>query len=96
MNRKAFFRSLVLGGIVLPRIPKLILTGGWMPRPGEYIANGFRMTLDPLPMRVLTHEALIRTRDLMMEGVGIADAIPLIVSPRLRPEVRAMLKIHKL
>ena len=30
MNRKAFFRSLILGGIIVPRVPKLILTGGWL------------------------------------------------------------------
>jgi len=32
MKRKAFFRSLILGGIILPHIPKLILTGGWFQR----------------------------------------------------------------
>lgn len=88
MNRRAFFRSLVLGGIVLPALPKkLILTGGWfgpaaMPR-----------TLDEFT-GVLTHEMLWRAHRLMITRditYSVKD-IDLIVTPRLRPEVEAMLE----
>jgi len=42
MNRKQFFTSLILGGIVLPTLPrKLILTGGWF-EGGVYKANALR------------------------------------------------------
>lgn len=33
MNRKDFFKALVLGGIVIPHVPKLIMTGGWLDTP---------------------------------------------------------------
>lgn len=40
MNRKAFFRSLILGGIIVPRVPKLILTGGWLPNSVSFTVSG--------------------------------------------------------
>jgi len=43
MNRKAFFRSLILGGIVIPTLPKkLILTGGWFS--SQLISDNFRVS----------------------------------------------------
>lgn len=50
MNRKAFFRSLILGGIILPTLPrKLILTGGWLAVPNApttWLGYSFSLTAD--------------------------------------------------
>lgn len=59
MNRRAFFRSLLIGGIVVPTLPKkLILTGGWF---------GASRPID-FNREVLTHEMLCRMYDEQIRG----------------------------
>lgn len=75
MNRRTFFRSLILGGIVVPHVPKLILTGGWFePFEGGFsgppLIGGFRFAFDANP---LTYEALNAMRDEMFMKVMRGD-----------------------
>jgi hypothetical protein len=73
MNRRAFFRSLLIGGIVVPTLPKkLILTGGWF---------GASRPID-FNREVLTHDMLCRLYSQKILGYTFrADPFPLTVGP---------------
>ena len=95
MNRRLFFRNLILGGIVLPHVPKLIMTGGWF---DPYAYKGFNGALDP-PLRFerglckpLTHASLCRLRDEMFKEIGVPSDILVTPNPSSMREIRALME----
>jgi hypothetical protein len=75
MDRKQFIRSLVLGGIVIPHVPKLIMTGGWFePDPWRNFAEtpiGSRPNPGGLTIKMLREAKQIMDEGALPDGYRI-------------------------